>query len=194
LSEYQYASKSVSVEYIDAVKDPIQAKANQVQTYGTVVLQYDGRTERAAQTDEQSLTNALKKVIEGQAKKIYFIQGHGEHDSDASDRGGYSGVIAALKSDNFEIAKLALAQEGKVPDDATVLVVAGPKTDYFAPEVDALRAFLKKGGKLLIMLDPIEKADSPPLANLIALAKDWGVTVGNDIVVDASGMGRLINA
>ncbi len=53
-----------------------------MQTYGTVVLQYDGRTERAAQTDEQSLTNALKKVIEGKAKKIYFVQGHGEHDTD----------------------------------------------------------------------------------------------------------------
>ncbi len=41
-----------------------------------------------------------------------------------------------------------------MPDDATVVVVAGPKTDYFAPEVDALRAFLKKGGKLLLLLDP----------------------------------------
>src|SRR6185437_5028099 len=70
LSEYQYASKQVSVEYIDAVKDPIQAKNFPVQTYGTVVLQYDGRNERSTQADEQSLTNSLKKVIEGQAKKI----------------------------------------------------------------------------------------------------------------------------
>ena len=194
LGEYQYASKQVSLEYVDAVKDPIQAKANQVQTYGTVVLQYDGRTERAAQTDEQSLTNALKKVIEGQSKKVYFIQGHGEHDSDASDRGGYSGLTAALKSDNFETAKLPLAQAGKIPDDATVLVVAGPKTDYFAPEVEALRAFLKKGGKILIMLDPPDKADSVPLTNVIALAKEWGIAVGDDIVIDVSGMGRMINA
>jgi ABC-type uncharacterized transport system involved in gliding motility auxiliary subunit len=194
LSEYQYASKQVAVEYIDAVKDPIQAKSNQVQTYGTVVLQYDGRTERAAQTDEQSLTNALKKVIEGQSKKIYFVQGHGEHDTEGSDRASYSAIVQSLKSDNFDVAKLALAQEGKVPDDATVVVVAGPKTDYLAPEVDALRAFLKKGGKVLLLLDPVDKADAPPLTSLVALAKEWGIKVGNDIVVDASGMGRLINA
>ena len=112
----------------------------------------------------------------------------------ASDRGGYSGVADALKNDNFEVAKLTLAQEGKVPDDATVIVVAGPKTDYFAPEVDALRAFLKKGGKLLLLLDPVDKPDAPPLTNLIALAKEWGITVGNDVVVDASGMGRMIGA
>ncbi len=195
LNEYQYASKQVSVEYIDAVKDPIQAKNYQVQAYGTVVLQYDGRTERSTQMDEQSVTNALKKVIEGQAKKIYFVQGHGEHDITDSDcRTGYSGFSDALKSDNFEVAKLPLAQQGKVPDDATVVVVAGPKTDYLAPEVDALRAFLKKGGKVLLLLDPPEKGDAPPMTNLLAFAKEWGITVGTDIVVDASGVGRLINA
>ena len=86
LNEYQYPSKQVSVDYIDAVKDPIQAKNYQVQTYGTVVLQYDGRTERSTQADEQSLTNALKKLIEGKAKKIYFVQGHGEHDIADTDR------------------------------------------------------------------------------------------------------------
>jgi len=194
LSEYQYASKQVTVDYVDAVKDPIQAKKYDVQTYGTVVLEYDGRTERSAQADEQSLTNALKKVIEGQSKKIYFIQGHGEHDTEGTDRGSYSALVSSLKSDNFDVAKLALAQEGKVPDDATVVVVAGPKTDYFAPEVDALRTFLKKGGKVLLLLDPVDKADAPQLTNLIALAKEWGISVGNDIIVDASGMGRLINA
>lgn len=195
LGEYQYASKQVTVEYVDAVKDPIQAKKYQVQTYGTVVLEYDGRTERSTQSDEQGLTNALKKVIEGTAKKIYFVQGHGEHDiADTDRRGGYSGLADALKSDNFEVAALALAQQGKVPDDATVVAIAGPKTDYFAPEVDALRAFLKRGGKLLMLLDPPDKADAPALTNLTTLAKEWGMAVGTDIVVDASGMGRLINA
>jgi ABC-type uncharacterized transport system involved in gliding motility auxiliary subunit len=49
-----------------------------------------------------------------------------------------------------------------------------------------------KTGKLLLMLDPPDKPDSPPLTNLIALAHDWGVDVANNIVVDVSGMGRLI--
>lgn len=195
LEEYGYSSKQVSVEYIDAVKDPIRAKSYAVQTYGTVVLEYDGRTERAAQADEQTLTNALKKVIEGQAKKIYFVQGHGEHSSaDTDRRRGYSVIAEALASDNFEVALLPLAQDGKVPDDATVLVIAGPQTDFFVPELDAVRAFLKKGGKLMLLLDPADKTSAVPLPNLIAFAKEWGITVGDDIVVDASGVGRMINA
>src|SRR5207245_7143618 len=46
--------------------------------------------------------------------------------------------------------------------------------------------------KLLLELDPPDKPDSPPLTNLIAVAHDWGIDVGNNIVVDISGMGRLI--
>ena len=71
---------------------------------------------------QQGLTNALKKVLEGKAKKLYFVQGHGEHDPSASEPEGYSGIESSLKSENFEVAKVTLAQEGKVPDDATVLV------------------------------------------------------------------------
>src|SRR5207249_1494870 len=76
--------------------------------------------------------------------------------------------------------------------DASVVVIAGPKIDFFAPEVDALKKYLDKGGKLFLELDPPDKADSAPLANLIALAHDWGIQAGNNVVVDVSGMGRLI--
>ena len=57
---------------------------------------------------------------------------------------------------------------------------------------DALKKFLEKAGKLLLELDPPDKPDSPPLTNLIALAHEWGMDAGNDIVVDASGMGRML--
>ena len=70
----------------------------------------------------------------------------------------------------------------------------GPKTDFFPQEIDALKAYLAKNGKLLLLLDPPSRADSPPLTNLIALAHDWGIDVGNDVVVDVSGMGQLFGA
>ena len=79
-----------------------------------------------------------------------------------------------------------------MPDDAAVVVVAGPRTDFFPPEVDALQKYLQGGGKLFLMIDPPDKAGAAPLTNLIALAHDWGIDVGNNIVVDASGMGQLI--
>jgi ABC-type uncharacterized transport system involved in gliding motility auxiliary subunit len=195
LGAYAYQSSQVTVEYVDAVKDPVQAKQADVQTVPTTLFVYDGRTERTTGRAEQDFTNALKKVLEGKTKKLYFSQGHGEHDMASSDqRAGYSGAVTALKQDNVESAKLVLAQEGKVPDDATLLVIGGPKFDYAAQEIDALKTYLARGGKLLLMLDPPEKLESPPLTNLIALAKEWGIDVGTNIVIDVSGVGRQIGA
>jgi ABC-type uncharacterized transport system involved in gliding motility auxiliary subunit len=192
LNEYQYVSKKVSVEYLDPDKQPARATQNQVQAYGTVVFGYKGRTERVISSDEQALTNGLIKLITGSERKVYFLQGHGEKETGDSEREGYSAVASALGSENFKVETLSLAQQQTVPADATVVVVAGPKTDLFPPEVSALRAYLSKGGKLLVMIDPPDKANSQPFTNLIALAKEWGIDVGNNVVVDVSGIGRLI--
>jgi len=192
LKEYTYASKQLSTEYIDPDKKPTIAKQNQIQQYGTILLNYKGRAERVTSDNEQDITNGIIKVVSGQQRKVYFTQGHGEKDTTASERDGYNAIAAALGRENYTVDKVVLAQQGAVPDDASVVVVAGPRTDFFAPEVDALKKYLDKGGKLLLMLDPPEKPDSPPLTNLIALAHDWGIDAGNDVVVDVSGMGRLI--
>ena len=192
LSEYQYISNKVSVEYLDPDKQPVRANQNQVQAYGTVVFAYKGRTERVISADEQALTNGLIKLITGTERKVYFLQGHGEKDTGDSEREGYSAVASALGSENFKVETLSLAQQQNVPSDATVVVVAGPKTDLFPPEVSALSTYLSKGGKVLLLLDPPDKANAQALTNLIALAKAWGIDVGNNVVVDVSGIGRLI--
>jgi len=192
LEEYKYQSPSkVDVQYIDADKRPVEAKQYQVQSYGTVVLEYKGRTERVTSPEEQELTTGLVKVLNPNKKKVYFLGGHGERDPDNSERDGYSAVKTALGADNYEVAKLVLAQEKDVPADASVVVIAGPKTDLFQNEVDMLQRFLKKGGHVLVLVDPPdEKAQATPV--LDAFLKDWDFQADKDIVVDASGMGQLI--
>ena len=127
----------------------------------------------------------------GRQPKVYFTQGHGEKDTTSSERGGYNGINTALTSDNFVVDKLVLAQQASVPNDADVLIIAGPKTDFLAPEIELLKAYLARGGKILLMLDPVLKADAPQPTALQALLKDWGIEADNDIVLDVSGAGRL---
>ena len=190
LDAYDYESDKVNVEYVDIDRNPARAKQAEVQAYGTVVMTYKDRTQRVTNTDEQDITNALIKLVTGQEKKIYFTQGHGERDTSGSDRSGYSTISAALGRDNFSVATVVLAQQKDVPDDATVLVIAGPRTDFLAPEIDAIKRFVAKGGKVLVMTDPQELggADVP---NLRGFLKEWAIELGNDVVVDASGMGQL---
>ena len=132
--------------------------------------------------------------MSGQQRKLYFTQGHGEKDTAGTDRDSYTGISQALGRENYAVDKVVLAQQGTVPDDATVLIIAGPRADFFPAEIDAVKKYLDKAGKVFLMLDPPDKATSSQLTNLIALAHDWGVDVGNNVVVDVSGMGRLIGA
>src|SRR5215470_2760403 len=180
LREYEYTSNKVSTEYIDPDKKPTVASQNGIQQYGTILFKYKDRTERVTTDTEQDITTGIIKVVQGQQKKVYFTQGHGEKDATSADRDGYKGIADALTRENYTVDKVVLAQSGSVPDDAAVVIVAGPKTDFFPGEIEALKKYLGKAGKLLLAIDPPEKADSPPLSNLIALAHDWGIAVGND--------------
>jgi ABC-type uncharacterized transport system involved in gliding motility auxiliary subunit len=188
---YQYESDNVNVEYVDVDRQPARAKEAEVTTYGTVVASYKDREQRLTSIEEQDVTNALIKLVSGAEKKAYFIQGHGERDTTSADRlRGYNAIADALGRDNFAVAPLPLVQQKEVPADATVVVIAGPTTDYLQPEIDALKRYLARGGKVLMLIDP-----PPPgagdLPNLTALLKEWSITVGDDVVVDASGMGQL---
>jgi ABC-type uncharacterized transport system involved in gliding motility auxiliary subunit len=190
LDSYRYNSNQVQVEYVDADRRPVQAKQYNVESYGTVVLEYMGRTERVTSDSEQDLTNALIKLLNPSQRKVYFLSGHAEKDPSSSEQDGYSAISDALKRDNYQFDKLILAQQ-ELPADATVIVVAGPRTDLLPGEADKLKGYLAKGGHLLVMLDPPDK-DPRPMPVLEGLLKEWSVTAGNDVVVDVSGVGQLL--
>jgi ABC-type uncharacterized transport system involved in gliding motility auxiliary subunit len=192
LDEYQYVSNQVTVEYVDAVRSPSRANQYGVQALGTVVFEYDGRTERVSSDREQELTNALIKVVQGEEHKIYFVQGHGEKSIDSADREGYSSIVSSLRSENYVVESLVLAQQQDVPEDASVLVVAGPRTDFFEPEIEMLRRYLARGGKVFFLLDPPDKPGAPEFTRLTSLLEEWAIEVGNNIIVDFTGMGQLL--
>ena len=189
LAEYEYQSdRKMTVEYIDADKQPVQARQYDVQTYGTIVLEYMGRREKVASDNEQDVTSGLMKVLNPQAKKVYFLGGHGEKDPADTERTGFSAIAEALKSDNYEFDKLVLAQTNMIPADATAIIVAGPSTDLLDSEIPLLTEYLAKGGKLLVMLDPpADLKTAVPMPQLQGLLKQWGINTPETIVVDVSG-------
>ena len=194
LDEYAYLSSQVTVDYVDVDRQPMLARQYEVQSYGTIVFDYEGRVERVVSDAEQDLTNGLITVIEGKQQTVYFLEGHGEKEHTGADRDGYSTVSGALGLDNFEVESLVLAQQSAVPEDATVVVVAGPQTDLLPGEVAALRVYLDRGGKLLVLIDPPSDSAAPEPEGLLGLLREWGIEPGTDVVVDASGMGQLLGA
>jgi len=187
LSEYAYHSDQVAVEYIDPDTRPIVAREFDIQAYGTVVVDYMGRRERATTDAEQELTNALIKAMSSTERRVYLLQGHGEKSPDDVERDGYSAVSESLRRDNYIVEPLVLAQMNDVPDDATVVLIAGPTTDVLPGEADALRRYLDRAGKLMVLLDPPVGPQAMPLPNLESIVREWGIDPGSNVVVDVSG-------
>ncbi len=190
LQEYEYQTTQLKTEYVDPDREPTRAGAAKIETLPTILFEYKGRTERVTSTNEQDLTNALIKVITGTTRKVYFTQGHGEKDPASTDRGGLSTAVESMKQDNFAVEPLVLIQAKTVPDDATIVAIAGPTTDFFPPEITALNDYVAKGGKVMVMLDPLLKGPAQPL--LTQFLADWGIRSGTDVVLDASGMGQML--
>jgi ABC-type uncharacterized transport system involved in gliding motility auxiliary subunit len=67
--------------------------------------------------------------------------------------------------------------------------MAGPRTDFFGPEIAALEAYLGKGGKVLAMMNPPfpERAQPESLRKLLG---GWGFTLDDDLVIELNPIGQ----
>lgn len=193
LVRYENASNRVNVRYIDPEADIGTAQAMNVRNFGTVLVEIGGNREEASTYEEEDVTNAIIKLLKGGQKKACFVTGHGEAEASDAEREGFSNAQSAIQNANYETESISLAQTGAVPADCTVVIVGGPSTGYFEPEVDALRNYVADGGRLLLMLDATPTEDDPHDA-LTALAAEWGVEIRDDVVVDLSPVGRLFGA
>lgn len=198
LDLYEFASPNIDVEVIDQEAEPARAMQYQTATegnipFGTVIVDAGEKVERVSTAAEQDITNAIIKVLKEGTKKIYFVEGHGEKDPDEPSTQGLSFVKTKLEESNYEIEKfhpLQAMQEARIllPEDAAAIVIAGPKRDYLPAEIDALRDYLRAGGKAIFLLDPENQGPKP---NLVAFMGEYGVELGDNVIIDASGVGQL---
>ncbi len=181
LMEYARRSDIISYEFVDPDSRPGVAREYEVSSYRTLVfLRGDKRQNSTDVPNEQTLTSGILKVSRDEAKKVYFLTGHGERDPNDFTDEGYGSAGKALERDNYTVDKLNLAVTDTVPADCSVLIVAAPETELLPEEVEKIEAYLDGGGSALIEGDVIkvEAANS--------ILEGRGIRLGDDFVVDLS--------
>jgi ABC-type uncharacterized transport system involved in gliding motility auxiliary subunit len=76
------------------------------------------------------------------------------------------------------VGTVSLLKESTVPDNTSVLVLAGPRRAVMKEEQDHIHAYVEKGGHLLLLVDPDTQTGLEPL-----LAR-WGLGLGPGVLVD----------
>lgn len=214
LDRYAAASRRLKVRYVDPERNPVEAQqlarrfglenASVVFVAGETtkvvdagdLAEYDyssmgmggGQPTLAAFKGEQKFTNALIQLGQSREPKVRFTTGHGEAALDGLEERGLSSLRDLLKGDGYAVEEWASLGQPDVPADTDLLVIAGPQANFVAPELDAIGAYLGRGGRLLALLDPVLSRTGPGLVEtgLEPLLAKYGVQVENDIVVDPS--------
>lgn len=185
LKEYASHGSQFSYEFIDPDRDPDRTKEYGVRNYNTLVLESGQKQQKLTELNEKELTSALLKLGSDNQEKVYLSVGHGEGGTEAGEQ-GYSRLKGRLQEFNYSVQdSLFLARSGMVPADCALLMVLSPKTPFLSNEIEAVRRYLKGGGAVLILLDP------PYQTGLEGLLGEWGVEMGDDFVIDTSGLGSL---
>jgi gliding motility-associatede transport system auxiliary component len=186
----RYAGGKFTWRVVDPDREPGLARRYGVESYGTVVLETKERSEKVTDAEEEKLTNGLVKLTRQGKRVIYVVQGHGEHEVTNTDRPGFSEAKTAMERANYEVKPLVLARAAQIPDDAAVVILAGPRTELLAPELATLDGYLGRGGKLLAMTDPVILSASPA-DPLKAYLDKYGFSVGNNLIIELNPIGRL---
>ena len=123
---------------------------------------------------ENAFTSAILQVTGKRQRVVYFLAGHGE----ASIGGDFSDARQGLRDNLFQVGELDLRQLDALPENANAFVVAGPQFDLDDREIAMLDRYLRRGGRLLLLLNPNPQ---PELRELVA---SWWMSIEDGVVVD----------
>ncbi|VTS04991.1 Gldg family protein [Tuwongella immobilis] len=152
---------------------------------------------------QSKLLSELRFLSDSKTKPtVYFTSGHGELDVGDAAPGARTPRSAAkladyLRKRNINVKTFAFdplsAEAAKIPEDATLVVVAGPTQTVSPKLVSTLREYLNRGrdgkgtpGRLFALLDatqsnPLVKKISP--TGLEPLLSEYGVNVTNQVMI-----------
>ncbi len=180
LTEYRVQSNLITYEFVDMEEKPGVARQYGVTQAGTMVFAQGDRRKLVLSVSEQDFTGAILNVTGTAQPVIYFIVGHGEHDLLSKENSGYSFVRDGLIADNYLVFPINLSSMTSIPDDAALLVIAGPKRAFLPPEIAMINEHLDDNGKLLFLADPGLPEEFAP-----ALAR-WGIAIQDGSLIDGA--------
>jgi ABC-type uncharacterized transport system involved in gliding motility auxiliary subunit len=202
LTEYQYAGKGkVDLEQIDPERNLSRAKElfdkyKVVTDESLLVLDYDGHNKTvkasemadvdqsgmalgegprvAAFKGEQAITSAMIDLVEGKKKTLGYVTGHKEPALSAPTS-PISLLKTFIENENIKFQELNLLDQQAIPADVSAAMIVGPQYDFSEREMQVLRNFWDKQGRILVFVDPA--ANTPRLR---AFLDELGVKVNDD--------------
>ena len=187
LAAFAALSSHVKPAFVDIDSVPTLVKKYAIVKPGTVIVEAGDRFRKIEKVTEPALSTAILQVTDITEPLVCFATGEGERGLADTSAQGISGLSAVLTASNYKPDRVSLAQ-GEVPGTCSVLVVAGLPNGLPSDGVERLMAYLIRGGRIALLLDP------PVDAKIAEFLKRLGIQVGQGVVIETSSAGRAVGA
>lgn len=177
IQRFQRYKSDISLQFINPDLQPDRAAKAGISRAGQLLLSMHGRSETADDLTESTLINALQRLARPQSRWAVFLQGHGERDPLGDNNQGLGTLTEALKHSGLQVQTLNLVRTPAIPQNTSLLVIAGPQTELMTGEVKRIDQYVADGGNLLWLRDPGEAQGLQPLTQLLGLRFVKGVIV-----------------
>ena len=187
------SNAGMDVQVLDPALYPEDAKAANLTPKagkGTVVLAYGdmrqsfdlelelNKAKSKLKTLDGDFQATLLKVIRTK-RTAYVTVGHGELNTITDPKEGRTAkdFKKIIEAQNYSVKDLGFGQGlgSEVPQDASMVIVLGPRQPFRPEELEALRQYAERGGRLLLALEGEGDADNAALADLVGIAWKAGV-------------------
>jgi len=130
---------------------------------------------------ENEFLRAILQVTQQNDRTVYFLIGQGEYSLASVDPlNGLSKLGLFLRERGFKTRQIELTNLARIPEDAGMIVIVAPATQFREREISLLRDYLNgENGSILALLEPGGET------GLEELALEWGIRIDDRIVVDA---------
>ena len=149
INKYQRVKPDIVLRFVNPDAVPDEVRNFGIDVNGELVFRYQGRHELVRKGNESEIANALQRLLRASDRWLAFIEGHGERNPLGKANHDLGEWGQTLHQRGFLFQSINLADQGVIPDNTTVLVIASPLIELLPGEVNIILDYLKRGGNLL---------------------------------------------
>jgi len=178
LTRYHRHQPNIQWQFVNPYTQPEETRRLGITQEGQLLIEYQSRSTLLSEWNEATLSQTLHRLLRKKEQWIVFLSGHGERDPLGVANFDLGLLGEQLQAQGASVQTFNLGQVTQLPDNTSVLVIAGVQVRLADAEIAAIMHYVQYGGNLLWMLD------SASLYGLDPLAEALGVWVKPGVLVD----------
>ncbi len=181
VGKYQRHKQDITLRFVNPDAVPDEVRNLGIKVDGEIIIHYQDRSEHVTSDQEQVFTNALQRLARNQERWVVFVEGHGERSAIREANHDLTEWVKQLSNKGYRTQPINLTETQTIPDNTSILVIAGPRVEYLPGEIEIIKNYINNGGNLLWLHEP------GPLYGLDALAEELAIRFYPGTVIDYAG-------